>query len=56
MEGTRFVVAEIPGLAAVQVAAVREFMIALLLILVLRYRPKGLFPERHRQYPLPEAK
>jgi branched-chain amino acid transport system permease protein len=54
MEGTRFVVAGIPGLAAVQVAAVREFMIAALLVVVLRYRPKGLFPEHHRRYPIPD--
>jgi len=56
MEGTRFVVAAIPGLAAVQVAAVREFLIAALLILVLRYRPRGLFPEHHRRYPIPDER
>jgi branched-chain amino acid transport system permease protein len=56
MEGTRFVVAEIPGLAAVQIAAVREFLIASLLIVLLRFRPQGLFPERHIRHPVPEPK
>jgi branched-chain amino acid transport system permease protein len=56
MEGTRFVVAEIPGLAAVQIAAVREFLIATLLIVLLRVRPQGLFPERHIRYPVPEPR
>jgi branched-chain amino acid transport system permease protein len=56
MEGTRFVVAEIPGLAAVQIAAVREFLIATLLIVLLRFRPQGLFPERHIRYPVPEPR
>lgn len=55
MEGTRFVVAEIPGLAAVQIAAVREFMIATLLIVLLRVRPQGLMPERHIRHTLPDA-
>lgn len=55
MEGTRFVVAGIPGLAAVQIAAVREFLIATLLIVLLRFRPQGLFPERHIRHRLPGA-
>lgn len=56
MEGTRFVVAEIPGLAAVQVAAVREFLISSLLIVLLCIRPEGLMPERHIRHPIPEPK
>ncbi len=46
MEGTRFLAAEIPGLLPVQVAAVREMSVGLMLILVLRLRPQGLLPER----------
>jgi branched-chain amino acid transport system permease protein len=48
MESTRFVTAAIPGLPAVQGAAVREFLIGASLILVLRLRPAGLIPERIR--------
>jgi branched-chain amino acid transport system permease protein len=36
----------LPGLQAVQVAAVREFLIGVSLIVVLRWRPAGLIPER----------
>jgi len=46
MESTRFVTAALPGLAPVQVAAVRELLIGASLILVLRVRPAGLLPER----------
>jgi branched-chain amino acid transport system permease protein len=43
-EAARFV--GIPGLSAVQVAALREFLISAGLIVVLRYRPDGILPER----------
>lgn len=46
MEGTRFVTAAVPGLKAVQVAALREGLIGLSLLVVLRLRPIGLLPER----------
>src|SRR5262249_53535399 len=46
MEGTRFVTAAVPGLKAVQVAALREGLIGLGLLVVLRWRPAGLLPER----------
>ena len=46
MEGTRFVTAAVPGLKAVQVAALREGLIGLSLLLILRLRPAGLLPER----------
>jgi branched-chain amino acid transport system permease protein len=46
MESTRFVTGALPGLKPVQVAAVREMLIGLSLILVLRLRPAGLLPER----------
>jgi len=48
LEGTRFVAAEIPGVSPVQKAALRESIIALSLILLLRFRPQGLIPEKTR--------
>jgi branched-chain amino acid transport system permease protein len=48
LEGTRFIAAEIPGVAPVQRAALRESIVALSLILLLRFRPQGLVPERTR--------
>jgi branched-chain amino acid transport system permease protein len=45
-EGTRFVAAWIPGLAAVQIASLREIVISVALILILRFRPQGILPER----------
>ena len=46
LESTRFATAWLPGLEPVQVAAVREFTIGASLILVLRFRPAGILPER----------
>jgi len=46
MEATRFATAWLPELQPVQVAAVREMLIGGSLILVLRFRPGGLIPER----------
>jgi branched-chain amino acid transport system permease protein len=46
MESTRFVTGGLPGLKPAQVAAVRELLIGLSLIIVLRVRPAGLLPER----------
>ena len=46
LESTRFVADLAPGLGGAQVAAVREIAISLLLILVLRFKPAGLVPER----------
>jgi branched-chain amino acid transport system permease protein len=48
LEGTRFIAAEVPGVTPVQKAALREGAIALTLILLLRFRPQGLLPERTR--------
>lgn len=50
LEGTRFLWDVVPGLAAVQKAALREIVIGVLLIVVMRLRPEGLFPE-----PLPKV-
>jgi branched-chain amino acid transport system permease protein len=53
LESTRFATAWLPGLEPVQVAAVREFVIGVSLILVLRFRPAGILPERLAHIPLP---
>ena len=46
MEGTRFATGAVPGLKAVQVAALREALIGVSLLVILRLRPSGLLPER----------
>jgi branched-chain amino acid transport system permease protein len=46
LEGTRFLAALIPGIQAVQVAALREILVALLLLLFLNVRPQGLLAEK----------
>ena len=46
LEASRFAIPLIPGVSPVQGAALREFGIAVLLIVMLRYRPAGLLPER----------
>jgi len=53
LESTRFVIPLVPGVSAVQGAAVRELMIAALLIVMLRYKPTGLVPERLPRLPVP---
>ena len=45
LESTRFVIPLVPGITPVQGAAMREFLIAALLIVMLRYKPSGLVPE-----------
>lgn len=45
LEGTRFLAQAVPGLAGVQVAALREMTIGILLLLAMRLRPNGLLPE-----------
>lgn len=46
LEATRFMTEWLPGLQPVQIAAMREMMIGLVLILVLHLRPQGILPER----------
>jgi branched-chain amino acid transport system permease protein len=46
MEGTRFATGWLPSLTPVRVAAVRELSIGAGLLIVLRFRPAGLLPER----------
>ena len=55
MESTRFITEVVPGLQAVQVAALREMMIGGALIVILRLRPDGLIPERMPRIDLPDA-
>jgi len=52
LESTRFVIPYVPGISAVQGAALREFLIAVLLIVLMRYRPQGLVPERMPRLPV----
>jgi branched-chain amino acid transport system permease protein len=47
-EGTRFLGTALAALQPVQVAAVREALIGVVLILVLHLRPQGLLPEKTR--------
>lgn len=51
-EGTRFAAGWVPGLAPVQVAALREACIGTALILVLYVRPEGILPEHTRRMSL----
>ena len=55
LESTRFVIPYVPGLSAVQGAALREFLIAVLLIVLMRLHPQGLVPERLPRLPVGEA-
>ena len=44
LEGTRFIAEALPGLAGAQTAALREAVIGILLLLIMRLRPQGLLP------------
>jgi branched-chain amino acid transport system permease protein len=55
LESTRFVIPLVPGLGLVQGAALRELLIASLLIVMLRYKPEGLIPERLAVLPAPDV-
>jgi branched-chain amino acid transport system permease protein len=55
LEATRFIVPLIPGLSHVQAASLRELLIAVALLLILRWHAKGLIPERIANVPLPPA-
>ena len=46
LESSRFFVEWIPGVTAVQRAALKELLIAVALIVVLRLKPSGMLPER----------
>lgn len=51
LEATRFAAEIVPGVSAVQAAALREMAVGAALILLLRLRPGGLFPERNQKAP-----
>ena len=53
LESARFFVELIPAVTAVQRAALKELLIAVALILVLRLMPRGLLPERIPRAPRP---
>ena len=55
LESTRFVVPLIPSLSAVQAAALRELLISVALLVILRFYAKGLLPERIKHPLLPAA-
>jgi branched-chain amino acid transport system permease protein len=48
LEGSRFAAAHVSGLSGLQVASIREIVISVTLILLLRLRPQGIFPESTR--------
>jgi branched-chain amino acid transport system permease protein len=56
LEATRFITPLVPGRSAVQGAALREFLVAVALLAVLRFHARGLVPERIKLPPLPEPK
>ena len=51
MESTRFLAELVHGVSAVQAAALREIAIGVVLILIMRFRPQGLFPETNQKAP-----
>jgi len=53
LESTRFAAATIPGLGAVQVASLREFVIAVVLIAIMQLRPQGIFESKGESAPRP---
>jgi branched-chain amino acid transport system permease protein len=55
LESARFFVELIPGVTAVQRAALKELLIAVALILVLRLMPRGFLPERIPRAPRPNT-
>ena len=55
LESSRFFVEWIPGVTAVQRAALKELLIAVALIVVLRLKPSGVLPERIPRARVPPA-
>jgi branched-chain amino acid transport system permease protein len=51
LEATRFAAHALPGATPLQAAALREIAVGVALIVVLRFRPQGLFPERNQKAP-----
>ncbi|MBI1779253.1 MAG: branched-chain amino acid ABC transporter permease [Proteobacteria bacterium] len=55
LESTRFLTGILPGISVVQIAAMRELLVGLGLLLVLHVRPYGLMPERLPRLEAPRA-
>lgn len=55
LESTRFIIPFIPEISAVQGAALREILIAVALLLILRARARGLIPEQIAQVRIPPS-
>ena len=55
LESTRFATGCCPGSRRCRAPRLREFLIGASLILVLRFRPPGLIPERIEPIPRPAA-
>jgi branched-chain amino acid transport system permease protein len=51
LEGTRFIIPFVPGISAVQGAALREVLISFFLLVLLRFRAQGLVPEASSHLP-----
>lgn len=51
LEATRFAAEIVPGVTAVQAAALREISVGVALILLLRLRPRGILPETNQKAP-----
>src|SRR5206468_1024554 len=56
LESTRFLAAAVPGLTAVQVASLREFVIAVALIVIMQLKPEGLFRSTNQSSLSPRGK
>jgi branched-chain amino acid transport system permease protein len=54
LEGTRFVAPLLPSLAPAQIAAIRELLVSVLLLAILRVLPAGIVPERLAMAPTPQ--
>ena len=52
LEGTRFIAGWTPGITPLQIAALREFVVGVALIVILHLRPQGLLPEAIAPAPL----
>src|SRR5438477_674208 len=53
LESSRFMIPLIPGVTPVQGAALRELLVSVLLIVMLRYKASGLIPEKLARLPVP---
>ncbi|HKB52802.1 MAG TPA: branched-chain amino acid ABC transporter permease [Ramlibacter sp.] len=55
LELTRFIAEHVGGISALQGAALREIIVAVVLLVLMRLRPRGLLPERNQQAPRPSS-